>query len=426
MSGVNRVDCVIVGAGHAGLAFSACLQEQQIDHVLLERGEVANAWLSQRWDSLRLLTPNWQSQLPGYAYRGDSPDAFMTAQETARFISGYAGAINAPVQTSTAVRRATIHGEGFKVETSRGDWQCRSLVVASGAFARPKLPVFSSQLSPAISQFSCLHYRNPRQLPYGDVMVVGASASGLQIAAELAQSGRGVVLCAGEHVRMPRTYRGLDIQRWLHLMGMHNERYDQVEDLKRLRRLSSPQLIGDVAQRIFDLNHVRSLGVQLAGRLVSAHGQTVQFSGSLRNHCALADLKLQRLVRRIDDWADRQDLLMDIDDPVPFGPTQIESSPLLKLNLAQRNIRSVIWANGLQPDYRWLDMPAFDDKGRLKHDGGIADIEGLYVMGLPFMRRRNSSFIHGAGEDARELSSHLVQYLESVACPMDNLMVGNC
>jgi len=300
----RRITAVIVGAGHAGLAMSRCLSDRSIDHVVLERGDVANTWRRERWDSLRLLTPNWLSRLPGFGYDGDDPDGYRTMKETVAFIERYAAVIGAPVHTQTRVTSVRPADEGYEVATDRGDWRCRAVVLASGACNAAQVPALAAGVPRGIVSITAMDYRNPEQLEPGGVLVAGASATGAQLADEIHRSGRPVTLAVGEHVRVPRMYRGRDILWWLDAAGVLHERYDQIDNLTRARNLPSFQLAGYPDRRNIDLNSLTRLGVQLVGRLAGIAGGRAQFSGSLRNVCALADLKLGRLLDTIDAWAD--------------------------------------------------------------------------------------------------------------------------
>ena len=409
------VDVVIVGAGHSGLAMSHCLAARGIDHVVLERGEVANAWRHERWDSLRLLTPNGLTRLPGMAYDGTDPDGFMGRLEVAEFIARYARANAAPVRAGTTVLAVTPDDVGYRVETDRGVWRCRAVVLASGAFSRPCVPRLAEALPAGVVQLTPHDYRNPAGVGDGGVLVVGASATGLQLAHELQRAGRAVTLAVGEHVRMPRTYRGRDIQWWMHAAGLLDARFDAQDDLARARGVASPQLIGSRERAILDLNALVDDGVRLVGRVAAAHDGKLQFSGSLRNVCALADLKMGRLLATLDSWAAEQPDLGELPPGERHPTTRLPDKPTLALDLGQERIRTVIWATGFKPDHAWLQVPVFDRKGKLRHTGGVADAPGLYVMGLPFMRRRKSSFIHGAEDDARDLAEHLAHHLDRQA-----------
>jgi putative flavoprotein involved in K+ transport len=390
---------------------SRCLAERGIDHVVLERGEVANSWRTERWDSLRLLTPNWQSRLPGFGYEGDDPDGFRTMPEVIAFIDRYARVIAAPVQTHTRVTAVRRTDAGYLVNTDRGDWHCRTLVLATGACNIARVPRLAEGVPGAIQTLTPMAYRNPDQLEDGGVLVVGASATGIQLAEEIHRSGRPVTLAVGEHIRAPRSYRGRDIQWWMDATGVHEQRYDEVDDIVRARKVPSLQLVGSPERRMLDLNALTAAGVRLVGRLAGLNDGKLQFSGSLANQCALSDLKMGRLLDTIDRFATEHGLDGEIEPPHRFPPTRVEASPPLTLDLARSGIRTILWATGYRLDYSWLEVPVLDRKGEILHDGGIATSPGLYVMGLQFLRRRKSALIDGAAADARDLSDHLASYL---------------
>jgi putative flavoprotein involved in K+ transport len=407
-----RATAVVVGAGHAGLAMSRCLAERSIDHVVLERGEVANSWKTERWDSLRLLTPNWQSRLPGYGYSGSDPDGYRTMAETCAFLERYAEVIEAPVRTHTAVTSVRRLEDGYAVTTSRGEWRSRIVVLASGACNIAAVPAIAAALPPGIASVSPMQYRNPQELAHGGVLVVGASATGVQIADEIQRSGRPVTLAVGEHIRAPRIYRGRDIQWWMDGAGILDHRYDEIEDLRRARNLPSLQLAGYPDRRSVDLNSLTAIGVKLVGRLAAMRDGRAQFSGGLANQVALSDLKMNRLLDTIDAWAAAGALADEVGPPERFAPTRIDASPALALDLHRAGIRTVLWATGYRPDYSWLHVPVLDRKGRVRDVGGVVvDSPGLYLMGIQFLRRRKSALIDGAGDDARELSAHIARFL---------------
>lgn len=411
---VIRIPTVVIGAGHAGLAVSKLLTEHQVDHVVLERGEVANTWRVERWDSLRLLTPNWQTRLPGFAYSGDDPDGFMAMGEVVGFIDAYASLVEAPVETHTEVRRVCREGDRYRVEAEGRAWEAEAVVLASGGFNLAKLPPVAADLPSSVDTVTARDYKRPDQLSDGGVLVVGASATGIQVASELRDSGRSVTLAVGEHVRLPRTYRGRDIQWWLERIGRLDERYDEVDDIVRARHVPSPQLAGTPDRSTLDLNALVRQGVRLVGRLSAINDGTALFSGSLRNVCALADLKQVRLLDEVDEWATKAGLDAGVGPPERFPDTVVDADPLLTLDLTKGDIRTVLWATGYRPDYSWLDIPVLDRKGEVEHDGGvITDSPGLYRIGLNFLRRRKSSFIHGAEDDAVDITDHLVRYLRS-------------
>lgn len=417
-----KVTTVVIGAGHCGLAVSRYLTDRSIDHVVLERGEIANSWRTERWDSLRLLTPNWLTRLPGYSYRGDESHGYMTAPEVVQLIGEYAGVTAAPVRTNTTVTSVRPDDGGYLVCTDQSGWTARTVVLASGAFNVVRVPALAEAVPAGITMLTPMNYRAPEQLPEGGVLVVGASSSGIQIADEVHRSGRAVTLAVGEHVRVPRVYRGLDILWWMDASGMLDERYDEVPDLVRARNLPSMQLVGSPERVTLDLNALSGAGVRLVGRLAGIRDGQAQFSGSLPNVCALADLKLGRLLDTFDAWA--ADAGIERGPVERFAPTQLPSAPPLSLDLCGGEIRSIIWATGYRPDLSWLDVPVRNRKGQIVHDGGVTTWPGLYLIGMPFLRRRKSSFIDGAAADARDLTAHLAGYLDSVPAPCTELITG--
>jgi len=411
-----RTAVVVVGAGHNGLAMSRRLAERSIDHVVIERGEVANAWRTERWDSLRLLTPNWLTRLPGRTYDGTDPDGYASAAEVATFIQTYASELAAPVHTGTNVTAVRPAGKGYEVTTDRGCWRCAAVVIASGAYNIPTMPSAAADIPPGIAVHTPSTYRNPGELEPGPVLVVGASATGVQLADEIHRSGRPVTLSVGEHVRLPRTYRGRDIFWWTDRSGILDESHDDIDDLVRARSLPSPQLIGTPEHRSIGLDTLRAAGVELVGRLGRIVDGVAQFSGSLANTCTLADLKANRLLARLDDWASALGLDGQVGPPERMAPTSIGTRTVLELDLNRAGVRSVLFATGYRPDLSWLELPVLDRTAHIRHCGGVVcDAPGMYVMGYPMLRRRRSSYISGAASDSAELAQLLHNHLDKQA-----------
>lgn len=400
----------VVGAGPAGLAMSRCLAGASIDHVLLERSRVAHSWWHQRWDSLRTLTPNWMNRLPGLPDTTGDPDGFMTATALAARLDRYAQQIAAPVRTGVDVAAVHRDGDGWRVETDGGPIRARAVVLATGAAGRPAVPALAAALPGSVQQLTPTGYRRPAQIEGERVLVVGAAATGVQVADELVRSGRSVVLSVGDHVRLPRTYRGRDIHWWMQATGISDERWHDVEAIDRARRVPSPQLIGSEERRSLDLGALRSSGVELVGRVVGLEGGRLQCSGSLANHVASADLKQARLLDRIDAFV--AETGQPAEAPIRPAPTVV-GAPVTELEVA--GIDAVVWATGYRPVLPTLDAGLLDRNGRLRHDGGVAAAPGLYVLGLPFLRRRKSSFLDGIGADAVELATHLRAHLDRAA-----------
>ncbi|MGB6456712.1 MAG: NAD(P)/FAD-dependent oxidoreductase [Streptosporangiaceae bacterium] len=410
-----QATAVVIGAGHAGLAMSRRLTERSIDHIVLEGDEVANSWRTQRWPSLRLLTPNWQTRLPGHDYAGDDPDGFMPVADVVATLTRYARLVAAPVRTGVRVHTLRAIPRGFEIRASDDLVCARTVVLATGACNLPALPAVADAIPPWMTSLTPLTYRDPGQLPDGGVLVIGASATGVQLADEIHRSGRPVTLAAGEHVRLPRTYRGRDIFWWLEATGLQAERYDEIDDLTRARHLPAPQLTGSPDATITDLNRLAALGVRIVGRLGRISAGVAQLSGSLPNTCALADLKMNRFLRRADEWAAAAGLDDELPAPHRFEPTRIDPRSPLELDLSSRQITTVLWATGFRPDYSWLEIPAVRDRtGRLRHDGGVVTgAQGLYALGMPVLRTRASSYIHGAAADSEVLADHIVAFLGS-------------
>jgi putative flavoprotein involved in K+ transport len=315
------------------------------------------------------------------------------------------------VRTGTNVTSVRRLDGGYHVTTSRGELRCRAVVIASGACNQPAVPALHGAVPASVEQLTPFDYRDPAGLPDGGVLVVGASATGVQLAAELKRSGRPVTLSVGEQVRLPRTYRGRDVLWWMDVSGMWDQRYDEVDDLTRARRLPSPQLVGTPERTTLDLNTLTSMGVEPVGRWAAVREGSALFSGGLRNVFSLADLKMNRLLDTFDDWARTHGRDADVDPPERFAPTRVPESPRLRLDLRSGEIAAIVWATGFRPDHSWLDVPVVDAKGRLRHEGGVVDSPGLYVLGLPVLRRRKSTFIHGIEDDAREVIDHLARHL---------------
>lgn len=403
---MHRTDTIIVGAGQAGLAVSNLLTAEGRDHVLLERGRVAQRWRAQSWDSLHLLTPNWMTRLPEWRYHGDDPDGFMHHTEVVDFFERYARSFGAPVQDDTRVEHVHCAGDGYRVVTDRGTWHAREVVVATGATDVPFVPAFARELAPELQQITPAQYRRPGSLPDGGVLVVGASASGVQIADELARAGRQVVLAVGEHTRGVRRYRGIDIFRWLEETGRNDTRLDQVSDPARAPQQPSLQLAGGSPATDVDLRSLQRHGVALAGRLIGAFGHRVRFADDLARTTTEADARLRRLLRDFDAHAEAAGL--DLEPAAPIEPVRLPPRAITRLDLHAAGVRTIVWATGYRRDYTWLDVPVLDGRGELVQRDGVTPAPGLYVVGLRFQSRRNSNFIDGVRHDAKAVVDHIV------------------
>ena len=402
---------VIVGAGQAGLAVSHHLTSASIDHVLIERGRTAERWRSQRWDSLRLLTPNWMSRLPGWSYQGKDPGGFMPAADVVRYLTDYAESFRAPVLHGTEVRMVRRFGGRYLVDTDAGYWTADAVVIASGFADQPAVPSMAGSLDPSIATLTPDRYRNPADLPAGGVLIVGASATGVQLADELAADGRQVLLAAGRHTRLPRRYRGRDIMWWLDRLGA----LDRPADRRRIRRHPEPslQIVGSPPHpgrdaRDVDLPALAARGVLISGRLAGIDRTRVEFANDLAVNAAAADASLTRLLHRIDDHVIATGLEFTVGPaaaPRPFTPN---TAPATRVDLRSAGISSVVWATGYRRRYPWLRVPVLDSGGEIRHAAGLTAAPGLVVVGQRWQTRRSSTFLDGVRHDAALVVDHLM------------------
>jgi len=405
---VNYIDTLVIGGGQAGLAMSRCLSDRSVDHVIVERGRVAERWRTERWDSLRLLTPNWQTRLPGFRYSGPEPDSYMSMAQLIDFFEQYAASFDAPIQSDTAVLAVERAGSQFRVQTSRGTWLARHVVVATGYSDLPLIPPLARRLSPRVVQIVPTQYRNPAQLPPGGVLVVGASATGVQLADDIHASGRRVTLAVGRHQRLPRTYRGRDILWWLDTMGVFDATEEDVFNVQTSRSQTSLQLVGRSDIPSLDIVFLKRHGVRVLGRLVDAQYEQATFDDDLVATAAASDVKLAQLLLRIDAFIPSTGL--GAAGPAePFAPTwpSALNTPRATIDLRNDGINTVVWATGFKRRYPWLKIPVLDERGDIRHHAGITPEPGLFVLGMHFQRRRKSAFIDGVGDDAAFLADRI-------------------
>ncbi len=401
----TRTDVIIIGAGQAGLAMSHCLTARGIDHVVLERGRVGERWISERWPGLRLLTPNWMTQLPGLRPAGD-PDAFMAAADFAATLARYRAEIAAPVVTGCEVLAVGTGPRGFTVWTSEGAFSARAVVVATGACDRPAIPAWSADLGLGVEQLDATEYRGPDALPDGGVLVVGASATGAQLASEIRASGRPVTLAAGRHVRAPRRYRGRDLFHWLDRSGFLREPRDPGADNRRLMAQPSLQIVGSDDGREISLDHLAAQGVRIAGRALGVAGGRVRFAPTLATERAAAERRRRKLLATIDEHIAAAGLEAPEEPQAWEAPAPLAPGPD-SLDLGAADIRTVVWATGFRRAYPWLKLPVLDPQGEIQHRDGATSVPGLYTLGLPFMRHRSSAFIYGVGRDAEAIAASI-------------------
>lgn len=353
------------------------------------------------------------TRLPGAAYAGDDVDGYETAAQVVERLRSYGRSFNAPVVEHTAVGSIRSIDGCFVTRTDRGEWLSDAVVVASGGCSVPRIPACAEDVPANMTQLSPIHYRNPAQLSDGGVVIVGASASGVQLADELTRAGRDVTICVGSHKRLPRTYRGRDVLWWLNHIGQLDELAEHQVNLTAQRCMPSMQLVGSPENRTLDLNALSAQGVQLVGRLERIEldgGRSIaHFDSTLASNCRAADLGMHRLLGRIDEFIEQHDVA-GIAQPDIITSTIVDTPPS---HLDLDGIGTIIWATGFQPDYPWLDPTWLDERGAINHHNGTMVEQGMYVLGLPFLRRRKSNFIDGVGIDAAELADRLVANLQA-------------
>lgn len=404
MSSPNVIDTIVVGAGHAGLAMSRLLTLFEREHVVLDRGRVGERWRTERWDSLRLLTPAWMSRLPG-RYAVGNPDDFWSAGAFVRHLERYAASFRAPVVTGTTVKRLTAGADGtYDLHTNHGTWSARSVVVATGPHGIPHLP--SSLGRPDLPVITSNRYRNPRRLAPGGVLVVGASSSGVQIADELARSGRDVVLAVGRHTRMPRCYRGMDVFWWLERTGRLARTVDELPDREAARREHSMQLVGRGAvgavESDVDLAALQRRGVRLAGRLWGLEGGRARFGDDLAAAMSDADRRMHDFLDAVDRHVYSSGLTGEVLEPRRPAPVPTKPGPS-RLDLRAEGISTIVLASGFRPDHSWIDLPILDANGNISQRRGVTRAPGVYTIGQRFQHRRDSASIDGARHDAYAL-----------------------
>jgi putative flavoprotein involved in K+ transport len=411
---VPTTHTLVIGAGQAGLAMSRCLTDAAIDHVVLERGHTAERWRSVTWDSLRLLTPNWASRLPGWSYQGLEPSGYMTAAEVATYLTDYASSFAAPVEHGAAAAALRRTDDGFVVQTSGAEWRARNVVIATGWCDQPRVPRVADRIGSGITQLTPNAYRNPAQLPDGRVLVVGASATGVQIADELAGAGRDVVLAVGRHNRIPRRYRGMDIWWWLDRIGTFARTIDEMHDPVRARSEGALQLVGRSDHRDVDLPALQQRGVRVAGRLTAVDGTQLRFADDLIASTGAADRRLAGVLNQIDAHIAANGLadeLLPAERPRRLRPTE----PLTALDAG--TVATIVWATGYRRPYPWLQVPVLDGHGEIIQRRGVTPVAGLYVLGQRFQHRRDSNFIDGVRHDASYLACHIADPAHAEPAP---------
>ena len=397
----EHIATVVVGAGQAGLALSHCLTARGHEHVVLDRGTIAHSWRTQRWDSFRLLSPNWQTRLPGFRYHGADPEGFMTGAQVVAFFEAYARSFAAPVRSGVTVQRVAPLGHRWLVATSAGSMIADNVVVATGDLTHPRVPEQAADLPPPIVQLHTNAYRSPAQLPTGAVLVVGAGPSGQQIAAELAAGGRRVHLAVGRHRCLPRRYRGRDTYWWMDRLGMLDRTVVSLAEGAR----RSPNAVLAGGTRDLDVRRLVAEGVTAHGRLLGVDAGVASFADDLAATLDAAEDNARRFRAAVDAHVAVSGLDVPV-EPVrdPGFAGWITAAPR-ELDLGE--IGTVVWATGFRRDHRYIEADVFGDDGEPAHRRGVTTVAGLYFLGLRWQHRRSSSFIDGVGADAEYLAGHI-------------------
>jgi putative flavoprotein involved in K+ transport len=405
---VERTGVLVVGAGQAGIAMSEHLGQRGIPHLVLEKDRIAERWRSARWDSLVANGPAWHDRFPGMAHPGD-PEAFPGKEAVADYFAAYAAMIGAPVRTGVEVTAVTrLAGRaGFRAETSAGVIEAERVVAATGPFQRPKMPAFVPA-GAGVVQLHSAAYRNPGLLPPGAVLVVGAGASGAQIAEELLQAGRRTFIAIGPHDRPPRRYRGRDNVWWLGVLN----KWD-IEAPPSSKHVTFA-VSGAGGGRTVDFRRLAQQGATLLGQVASweeagGHGGVLAIAPGLAANLASGDANYLSVLDEADAFVARNGLDLP-EEPgaramLPDPPSV--TRPILSLDLAAEGISTIIWATGYGLDFGWLKVDAFDAGGRPRHQRGVSAEPGVYFLGLPWLSRRGSSFIWGVWHDARHIADHI-------------------
>ena len=398
---------IIVGGGQAGLSMSYCLQERHIDHLVLEQHQIGHSWRSQRWDSFCLVTPNWQCQLPGFAYPGADPNGFMQKDEIVQYIEAYARSFQPPVQEGVRVLRIWKNpiSDGFELQTTMGDLTADQVVIATGGYHRPKIPAIAQRLPAEIHQLHSSQYKNPQALSDQAVLVVGTGQSGCQIAEDLHRAGKTVYLSVGSAPRSPRRYRGKDVVDWLDQMGYYDLAIDDHPQKEQVRTKTNHYVTGRDGGREIDLRHFAREGMQLQGRLYDIQGTELMFQPNLKANLDQADAVAESIKRTIDTFIEQHDIAAPTEPP--YQPVWEPAEEVTAIDYQAANIGTVIWAIGYHMDFQWVDIPIFDGKGYPGHDRGVTATKGLYFLGLPWLYTWGSGRFSGIARDAYYLADYV-------------------
>lgn len=409
----DHYQVIVVGGGQAGLSASYYLQKEDIDHLVIEKSTIMNAWRNKRWDSFSLVTPNWQCNLPGHPYRGDDPHGFMVKEEIIAYLTEFAEKLQAPVLENAGVTALTVvNPSGYIVETTKGKFTTDQVIVAAGGYHKPIIPPMADRIPNAVFQVHSEQYKNPEQLPDGNVLVVGSGQSGAQIAEDLHLAGRQVYLATGDAPRCSRFYRGRDVVDWLADMKYYDVPVDKHPLREGVRDNTNHYVTGRDGGRDIDLRQFAQQGMELFGLLNDFDGENFQFAPNLGANLKRADETLNNINRRIDQYI--EDNNIDAPDQNVYEPVWAPQKERTNLNMEQAGIRSIIWCIGYTPDFSWLNAPIFNGRGYPQHTRGITPQSGLYFLGLPWLHTWGSGRFSGVSKDAEYITRYVVDHAQRV------------
>jgi putative flavoprotein involved in K+ transport len=412
-----KVDVVVVGAGQAGLVASYFLSLDRVHHLVLEGGEVGQSWRTHRWDSFHLNTPNWSNGLAGMEFHPEVTNAFATRNELVAFFEEYASNFHLPIMPRTRVTslRRTSNGR-YALRTQSEEMQAKAVILASGGMSRARIPALAQRLPDDLAVLSAGTYRNPEALPKGAVLVVGSGQSGCQISEDLLEAGREVYLSVGRVARVPRSYRGRDIVAWWKDMGFWDVKLHELED-QSLQLAAQPQVSGTHGGHTVSLQSLARDGAVLLGRVLEVDRRALKLDRTVRECIRFADEKSRAFKAAIDAHIERVGMEAEAPLPDPGEPPLPDlggSDEMTSFDLSRAGVSSVIWCTGFDADWSWVELDAFDPRGRPRHSNGITELPGLYFLGMPWLSARKSGILFGVSEDAARIVQHIRTHILSV------------
>ncbi|MDH4394525.1 MAG: MSMEG_0569 family flavin-dependent oxidoreductase [Limnobacter sp.] len=398
----------VIGGGQAGLSMSYHLTCKEIDHVVLERNQIGHSWRNQRWDTFCLVTPNWQCNLPGFPYTGPDPHGFMKKDDIVAYLEAFAASFNPPVFEGVAVKQLRKLADGlFEIESTKGTFTANQVVVAVGGYHKPRIPRVAEKVPSHIQQIHSSEYRNPEQLPEGNVLVIGSGQSGCQIAEDLHLAGRGVHLSVGSAPRVARRYRGRDVVDWLADMGHYDMPVELHPQKEAVRAKANHYVTGRDGGRDIDLRMRAKEGMQLHGRLADCAAGVMHFADDLVKNLDNADQSSENIKNMIDGYIAEKGISAPED--ARYVPVWQPKGGDSSIDLNAENVTGIVWSVGFESSFDWIDLPIFNGKGYPNHFRGVSREPGVYFLGLPWLHTWGSGRFSGVARDAAFLLEKIEQ-----------------